>query len=38
MGVDEGNKRDSSWELRKEIRGSYMVHDYICWIKIVGYL
>jgi hypothetical protein len=38
MGVDEGNKRDSLWELMKEIRESYIVHDYICWIKIVGYL
>jgi hypothetical protein len=38
MGVDEGNKRDSSWELMKEIRGSCIVHDYIGWIKIIGYL
>jgi hypothetical protein len=34
-GVDEGNKRDSLWELMKEIRGSCIVHDYTCWKKVV---
>jgi hypothetical protein len=38
MGVNEGNKSDSLWELMKEIRGSCIIHDYTCWIKIVGYL
>jgi hypothetical protein len=37
-GVDEGNKIYSLWELMKERRGSCLVHDYICWIKIVGNL
>jgi hypothetical protein len=30
MGVDEGNKIDSLWELIKEIRWSCPVHDYAC--------
>jgi hypothetical protein len=31
MGVDEGNKMDLLWELRKEIVWSCQVHDYACW-------
>jgi hypothetical protein len=33
-GVDEGNKRDSIWELMKEIRWSCPVHDYACCYEI----
>jgi hypothetical protein len=35
MGIYEGNKRDSLWELMKEIRGSCVAHDYTCWRRIV---